>query len=380
MSKVKRRAARAAISAAALVAGAATVPRLAIGRAGAAFFDGDAETQRALAGAVAADVRAGVSAARFHTGDARFDGEWALVSNMMAALGLGQVALAHPELRDAYLPAIEAAVERALAPETTAFGAVAWGARGIDDLGSERGHAYLGYVDLAIGMLRLLDPGTRFAATHDRLTAALARRLAAAPHGLVETYPGEAYPADVASMVGAIGLHGLATGKAHDAVLRRFGEMVRARWIEPRSGLLYQAGEAASGRPAAPPRASGTAIAAYFLSFADPALARDLAGAFARRQRASFFGFGGVREYAAGWTGGGDIDSGPVVFGVSVSATGFGLAGARMVGEREMYIEMYRTAELFGVPVARDGRRRFATGGPLGNAILLAMLTAEVKR
>jgi hypothetical protein len=373
------RAARAAITAAALLAGAAVGPRLAIGRAGAAFFDGEIEARRALAGAVVEDVRSGVGAARFHTGDARFDGEWALVSNMMAALGLGQVALAHPELRSSYLPAIEAAVERALAAETTKFGAAAWGTRGLEDLESNHGHAYLGYVDLALGMLRLLDPQTRLAATHDRLTAALARRLAAAPHGLVETYPKEAYPADVASIAGAIGLHGRATGRDHGAVLRRYGEALRARWIEPRSGLLYQAGDAASGRPTAPPRASGTAIAAYFLSFADVALARELTAALSRGQRASFFGFGGVREYAPGYEGSGDIDSGPVVLGVSVSATGFALAGARMMGNREMFVELYRTAELFGVPVAREGRRRFATGGPLGNAILLAMLTAEVK-
>jgi hypothetical protein len=180
-------------------------------------------------------------------------------------------------------------------------------------------------------------------------------------------------------MAGAIGLHAKATGRDHGAALQRYGEALRSTWIEPRSGLLYQAGDAASGRPTAPPRASGTAIAAYFLSFADAALARELASALARGQHASFLGFGGVREYAPGYEGKGDIDSGPVIFGVSVSATGFSLAGARMIGDREMYLEIYRTAELFGVPVAREGRRRFATGGPLGNAILLAMLTAEVR-
>ena len=88
-------------------------------------------------------------------------------------------------------------------------------------------------------------------------------------------------------------------------------------------------------------------------------------------------GFGGVREYARGHEGGGDIDSGPVLFGVSVSATGFALAGARASGDRGLFTSLYRTAELFGVPVDRGAGRRFATGGPLGNALLLAMMTAE---
>ena len=40
-----------------------------------------------------------------------------------------------------------------------------------------RGHAYLGYVNLALGMMRLVDPETPHARLHDRLTEALARRL-----------------------------------------------------------------------------------------------------------------------------------------------------------------------------------------------------------
>ena len=40
--------------------------------------------------------------------------------------------------------------------------------------------------------------------------------------------------------------------------------------------MRLQSMDAASGEPTGPPRASGTAIAVYFFSFADRALARDL--------------------------------------------------------------------------------------------------------
>jgi hypothetical protein len=358
--------------------GAATLPRAVVGREAGAFFDGDEAAQDGLAREVERYVKDGVQAASFHTGSARFDGEWALGTQQMTVLGLGQVILAHPELRGRYLPVMEACVEGMLAPHATAFGTEAWGARGLDALEGGRGHAYLGYVGLALGMLRRVAPETRFAAVHDRLSAALEKRLVEAPYALVETYPGEAYPCDVASIVGALGLHArLQRGADHGAALRRVSAVWRERWIDPASGLLYQAGDASRGVPVAPPRASGTALAAYFVSFADPALAGDLFAAVARSQRASFLGFGGVREYARGHEGGGDIDSGPVLFGVSVSATGFALAGARASGDRAFFAELYRTAALFGVPVDRGEGRRFATGGPLGNALLLAMLTAE---
>lgn len=368
---------RAAIHVALVGILAAFAPRGCAGGDAEALFAGDLEAQRALARGVVDDLEGGVSAASFHTGSPRFDGEWTLGTYQMAALGLAQIALAHPELKDELTPSIEASVERLLAPETTAFGAEAWGAAPLDDLASDRGHAYLGYVNLALGMLRVVAPKNRFVGLHDRITAALARRLARAPHGLIETYPGEAYPADVASVIGSIGLHDSAAGSDHQALLEAWTATFRARWIDPASGMLFQSGDPRTGEPRGPARASHTALAVYALSFARPDLSRDLFQALQRSQRASFLGFGAIREDAPGHAGSADIDSGPVVLGVSVSATGFALAGARIHGDHALYTGLYRTADLFGVPQKRGDGRRFLSGGPLGDAILLAMLTAR---
>ena len=110
----------------------------------------------------------------------------------------------------------------------------------------------------------------------------------------------------------------------------------------------------------------------YFASFADADLARELYGAIARRGVATFVGFGGVREYSGPEEGrAGDIDSGPVAFGVSVSASGFALAGARMFGDAAAFRALFRTAYLFGAPEDRGGARGYFAGAGLGDAILL---------
>jgi hypothetical protein len=293
----------------------------------------------------------------------------------MAALGLGQTALSYPELRDAYVPVMERCAAELTSPATNAFGTEAWGKSGFEGLPGGKGHGYLGYTNLALSMLRLLAPDTRFADVHDRLTEALARRLAASPHGLFETYPGEAYPSDMSMVAGSIALHDCATGAPERPWLAAWRATFVSRWLDPASGLAYQSGIAATGRPAGPPRASGTALAAYALSFVDKDLSLRLFEAL-RRAQTSLFGFGAVREYAPGHEGAGDIDSGPVVLGVSVSATGFSLAAARLHGDEPMFTALYRTADLFGVPVDRPSGRRFLSGGPLGNAILLAMTSA----
>ncbi len=362
------------LTACCVVATAAVVPRALVGREADALFDGDRDAQDGLARAVAAYVTRDVGEGSFHTGSKRFDGEWALVTHQMAALGLAQVIAAHPELRARYLPALRRAVDDLFRPATWAFAREAWGHDPLESLDTDEGHAYLGYVALAMGALRSVDPSTPHAALHDRIVAALARRLERSPDGVIETYPGEAYPADIASVVGAVGQHAGLTGTDRRALLARMVRVYRERFTHRPSGYLAQSvGHGGQGDP----RGSGTALAAYFLSFADAGLARELAGALARTGHVSFAGFGAVREYAPGAAGRGDIDSGPVLLGVSVSATGFALAAARQSGDRDRYRALYRTAALFGVPVARDGGWRFVTGGPLGNAILLATLTAR---
>lgn len=364
------------ISAACIAALGATLPRRLVGRDADALFDGDASAQLAMARAVA-DAAHTLTSASVHTGSARFDGEWSLVTAQMTALGLAQVIRAHPEVRGAYLPAMRDAIDAMMRPRTWAFAVEAWGRGPFDDLASENGHAYLGYAALGLGALREVDPATPYAALHDRVIEALARRLERSPTGAIETYPGEVYPCDIASVVGAIGQHARLTGAHRDALLARMATLYRTRWTDADSGYLAQSVSGADGHATGEPRGSGTALASYFWSFADASMSRALATAIGRTGHAEFLGFGGVREYAPGYAGAGDIDSGPVLFGVSVSATGFALSSSRQVGDRERFRALYRTASLFGLPVRRSGGSRFAAGGAFGNALLFAMLTAR---
>jgi hypothetical protein len=71
----------------------------------------------------------------------------------------------------------------------------------------------------------------------------------------------------------------------------------------------------------------------------------------------------------------GDVDSGPVILGQGVSATGFTLALARIHGDRETFTATWATACAIGGAVDANGRH-FALGGPIGDALLFALSTA----
>jgi hypothetical protein len=118
------------------------------------FFDGDAR-QLELARSVARHDRAS-GRLFYQTGNLRFDGQSAIAIHQMTILGLGQIVLDHPEAREELLPAMQSAADRLVDPRTLAYAASVyelWNHRHA----SRRRSPYLGYINLALGMLRAVD-------------------------------------------------------------------------------------------------------------------------------------------------------------------------------------------------------------------------------
>ncbi|MCK6506227.1 hypothetical protein L6R53_23120 [Myxococcota bacterium] len=308
-------------------------------------------------------------------GQGRFQGEWAFGTCQMAAAGHAQLALLHPEHAAVLVPRAERAMDCAIAEATWSFDRQAWGDLALEHLDDDaHDHAVLGYLGVSLGLLRLAAPDTRHAALHDRVAAALARRIPRGP--VLETYPGEAYPVDHAMGLATVALHARATGQAPPAWLPGHLARYRERFVDEH-GLLVQSASPSTGRPRSVGRGSGTTLAAWALSWVDPELSRALTLAVREGLADRRAGVAMVREYhpstcARGHGCQGDVDSGPLILGASVSATGFALAGARRLQDETWFDALWGTTRLFGGWTGSA----FTTGGPLGNAIMLAMLTA----
>jgi len=341
-------------------------------RAG-ALFEGAGWAQRGHADAVAAWALRESPSSVNSPGGAFFDAEWAMGTCQMTVLGLGQVLLQQAELRGRYLPAMERCADWLVSPEARAFGTDRWGSDGFEDV--RGGHAYLGYLNLALSMHRLLVPDSEHAAINDRLSRGLAAAMRQ-PIARFQTYPGETYPVDQSAAAASVALHALATGADVEPLLRDWKQRFRQAAIDPESGMLFQSLDPRSGAAADAPRGSGTALAVYFLGFVDRQLSEQLYRSLVLEQVA---GHGGFREYPHGIDGSGDIDSGPVIAGLGVSASGFGLAGARMFGDREAWTAIHRSARTVGLPMQGGDGLWYRTGGAIGNAILLAMTTVTVE-
>ena len=142
----------------------AILPRQLCGRPAQPLFDGELAAQDALAREVAKEIAAAPGRQFYRSGSTRFDGQSAIAIYQMAILGMGQIIREHPERRDEYLPEMRAAAARMIDPRTLPTATRAWGHNGLVTMAPGEGHAYLGYINLALGMLRAVDPATPHAA------------------------------------------------------------------------------------------------------------------------------------------------------------------------------------------------------------------------
>jgi hypothetical protein len=85
-----------------------------------------------------------------------------------------------------------------------------------------------------------------------------------------------------------------------------------------------------------------------------------------------------VREYSAGTDGTGDVDSGPLLLGISLPATVVTLGAARVQGDARLAGALASYGDFAGLPVDTPWTRRYAFGVlPIGDAFLAWSKTAR---
>ncbi|MCP9446726.1 MAG: hypothetical protein NNA22_04040 [Nitrospira sp.] len=206
----------------------------------------------------------------------------------------------------------------------------------------------------------------RVAADCEALSAAFAR--SATP--FLTSYPNQACPVD--SVVGIAALR-----RCNDLFEARYSDVI-ARWIamareriDPATGLLSHRADPQSGQPIDGARGSSQSIIARFLPAVDPEWGLDQYRRFRAQFVTTVAGLPGVREYPHGQEGVGDVDSGPLLAGVSLSATTVTLGAARAWGDARLAEPLRLGGEFLGMGIDAGGEKRYMLGVlPVGDAFL----------
>ena len=214
------------------------------------------------------------------------------------------------------------------------------------------------------------DPAPFDLLEYERDRASFAAALTRSSTPFLQSYPGDAWPADTGVGVAALAIGDSVLGQRYRALIARWIVDVR-RHLDPRTGAISHAANGLDGTPIGGARGESVALMSLLLADVDRSLAREQYEILRRNFVTYAGGLPGVREFPHGVDGRGDIDSGPLMFGLGGPATVVGAAAAIAHGDDELATSLLATAELAGMPIEIAGQRRYAGGVlPIGDAFL----------
>ena len=206
---------------------------------------------------------------------------------------------------------------------------------------------------------------------------ALAETLARSPTPFPPSYSRQAWPCDTPPAIHSLRVREAIVGDGkYEAVIADWLRRAK-RHVDPETGLLPHTVDWRTGEPTGPARATSQVIILRFLADLDPAWAAEQFEAFRRQYFDTLLGIPAIREYAKGVEGRSDVDSGPLVLGISGSATVVGMGVAGIYGEHAWARAVSQAGETIGLPLGKKERRYLGGILPVGDAFLVHASTAR---
>jgi hypothetical protein len=294
----------------------------------------------------------------------------------MSGVALTNIAFSYPETRDESVQALDRMITAMLTPAVRRYEVLWWGEDALDTLSGDNGHiGYLAHLGLLLCGHKFLGGDDRYDDLLEGITAAFARRMRASPSRYLETFPGIIFTADNMPVVAVLAMRDKLFPAKYQDLISEWLEYTKTHLLDEESGMMrYHV--TSDGQAAGTPRGVLQAWNSMWLPMIDETFAKRQYDAMVR----NLFdvpapSFGGIREYPRGKSGPTDMISAPIVFGISGSATGFAIAGARYWKDLGVLTPLMRTTELAGFTISHDGKRSYALGPLVGEAIVLAAKT-----
>ncbi len=306
-----------------------------------------------------------------------FREELAISTLSMTTAALTNIAFLKPETREESLLAVKQMILAMLKKDVRNFEVHWWGYDPLDHLEDGNGQiGYLGHLNFMLGAYRLLGGDSEYDALHKKISKALSQRLTAESGFHAPTMPGVTFTADNTFVYVSLAHYDKIYGDTYSPLIRKWVTYTKNNLLDPETGMvLYHVGT--TGRPQGTPRGVLQAWNSVWLPHIDKAFARAQYTVMKKylEDAVLFNTFAGIREYQTGKSGPTDGIAGPIIAGISGSATGFALGGARWHGEEEFLQKLLHTTELIGSTISWGNKRFYLTAPLVGEAIVLTSLT-----
>lgn len=311
----------------------------------------------------------------------QFQGEWALYTCSMLSAALTNMSILYPEHKTLLTLMIRYAIDVAISPELREYDTARWGEDALETLDGDFSHiSYLSHLAWMISGYKQSGGDDRYDDLYSRLCETMNRRILESPILNLQTYPREyIYVPDMLVAIVALANYSRQNNGEYWSTVYAWLDEIKSHWIDENSGLIRSFipdGEVWIG--ILPAIGSYSALSCYYLTFIDEEFAREQYELL----KDNFYKGGlikGFKEYYdSDHRKGFNIDAGPILLGLSPTATAFAIGPATYFQDWEVRSQLLKTAELAGFSVHNNGLRHYllADVALVGEAITLAMRTA----
>ena len=311
----------------------------------------------------------------------QFQGEWALYTCSMTAAALVNIGLQYPKHKECAIENIANIIEIALSPDIRRYDRMRWDEDPLDGYSDMNSHiSYLSHLAWMIGGYKQIGGDDRYDRLYNEVCETMNRRILQSPNLNLPTYPDECiYVPDMLVAIVALANYSRIYQGKYDEVVEQWLAIAKSKWIDRETGLLvsFLPNNELHPNEEWPVKGSYSALNCYYLTFIDPAFAKDqyekLKTSFLQKSPIT-----GIKEYygRSCWFGM-DIDAGPIIMNLSPSATAFALGSATFFHDTEVRTGILKTAEIAGSTISCSGTSHYllANYALVGEAIMLAMRT-----
>ena len=197
----------------------------------------------------------------------------------------------------------------------------------------------------------------------------IARVLHNASTPFPSSYENKAWPEDGVVCAASLGIHDKIFEPEYHHALKLWVDHVKSTTKD--SSLIAHETDATTGKLITSARGSSQSLMLIFLLDIDTAFARQQFNIY-RKQFVDFtFGLPSIREYPIGTDGGGDIDSGPIIFGSGAAATIVGMRTMSLYNEPTLAYAIRNSIEGFGMASSTgDSKNYLFAQFPIADAFI----------
>jgi hypothetical protein len=177
----------------------------------------------------------------------------------------------------------------------------------------------------------------------------------------LESYQGASWPADSFVAMVSLHIHDQLFGPQYQELIRQWITKVKTL-VDKQNGLIPHSADASTGKQIEGARGSSMALILLLLSEMEPKFAQEQFLLFKKEFSQTILQLPCIREYPHGSSGMGDVDSGPVIFGMSPVATIVSVGVFQKFGEYEMANQMFSCIETFGFSNSLETEKIYLMG------------------